>query len=230
MDFIGNFKDNSSNDFSWIIVATDYFTKWVEAIPTKTSTEKVITDFLEERIITRFGVPSKIVTDNAQALCSTGMNAFCLKYGIILSHVSDYYPQGNGQAESSNKNLMTIIKKIVEENKMSWDSKIKYVLWANRITKKSFIRKSHFELVYGLEAQLPVHLALPVYQLLQGVDLEETALQNRVNQIIELDEIRRESYDQNLKSKEKTKKNVDKSIGQKDFKVGDTVLVWDKNR
>ena len=43
------------------LIATDYFTKWVEAIPTKSANEKVIMDFLEDRIITRFGVPSKIV-------------------------------------------------------------------------------------------------------------------------------------------------------------------------
>ena len=67
LDFIGNFKDNSSNGFSWIITATDYFTKWVEAISTKSANEKVVMDFLEDRIITRFGVPSKIVTDNAKA-------------------------------------------------------------------------------------------------------------------------------------------------------------------
>ena len=57
LDFIGNFKDNSSNGYSWVITATDYFTKWVEAISTKSATEKVVMDFLEDRIITRFGVP-----------------------------------------------------------------------------------------------------------------------------------------------------------------------------
>jgi hypothetical protein len=58
---------------------------------------------------------------------------------------------------------MTIVKKIVGENKRSWDSKIKHALWADRITKKATTRKSHFELVYGLEARFPVHLRLPTY-------------------------------------------------------------------
>jgi hypothetical protein len=69
LDFIGKFKDNSSNGYSWVIIVTDYFTKWVEAIPTKSAIEKVVMDFLEDKIITRFGVPSKIVTDNAKAFC-----------------------------------------------------------------------------------------------------------------------------------------------------------------
>ena len=106
---------------------------------------------------------------------------------------------------------MTILKKTVGDNKRSWDGKIKYALWADMITKKNSTGKTPFELVYGLEAQLPVHLTLPVHQLLQGVDLEETALQNRMNQIVELDEIRRKAYDQNFRTQEKTKKTFDKS-------------------
>ena len=156
LDFIGKFHENSSNGYSWILTATDYFTKWVEAIPAKNATEKVIMDFIENNIITRFGVPAKITTDNAKAFSSLEFSSFCFKYGIVLSHSSNYYPQGNGLAESSNKNLITIIKKIVGDNKRSWDSKIKYALWADRITKKKATGKSPFELVYGLDVTLPV--------------------------------------------------------------------------
>jgi transposase InsO family protein len=104
--------------FSW---TTDYFTRWVEVIPTKRETYKVVMEFLEDKIITRFGVPTKITTDNAKAFSSMELSTFCFNYGIVLSHSSNYYPQGNGLAESSNKNLMTIIKKIVGDNKKSWD-------------------------------------------------------------------------------------------------------------
>ena len=190
VDFIGQFKDNSSNGYTWIITATDYFTKWVEAIPTKSATDKVDMDFLEDRIITRFRVPARITTDNAKAFSSTEFSSFCFKYGITLSHSSNYYPQGNGQAESSNKNLMTIVKKIVGDNKRSWDSKIKFALWADKITKKGATRKSPFELVYGLDVTLPVHLKLPVYQLLQAFSTDQNAVQNIMNQLIELDENR----------------------------------------
>ena len=91
------------------------------------------------------------------------MSSFCFKYGIVLSHSSNYYPQGNGLAKSSNKNLMTIIKKTNGDSKKEWDSKIKYALWVDRITKKSSIEKSPFELFYGLDVTLPIHLKLLVY-------------------------------------------------------------------
>jgi hypothetical protein len=98
LDFIGEFKDNSSNGYRWILTTTDYFTRWVEAIPTKKAMEEVVMKFLEEKIITRFGVPAKITTDNAKAFSSMALNEFCFKYGIVLSHSSNYYPQGNGLA------------------------------------------------------------------------------------------------------------------------------------
>ena len=109
LDFIGKFKYNSSNGYSWILIATDYFTKWGETIPTKKETDAIVMDFLEDKIITRFSVPARIITDNGPCFVSSEMSSFYFKYGIILSHSSNYYPQGNGLAELSNKNLMTII-------------------------------------------------------------------------------------------------------------------------
>ena len=155
---------------------------------------------------------------------------FLFKYGIILSHSSNYYPQGNGQAESSNKNLMTVINKIVGENKRAWDGKIRYALWADRITKKASTGKSPFELVYGLDVQFPVHLKLPVYKLLQGFSTDRDAVQNRINQLIELDENRRKAYDHSYTNQEKIKRAFDKSTKQRGFNIGDTVLLLDKRK
>ena len=70
LDFISEFKDNSSNGYQWILTATNYFTRWVDYIPTKKATEEVVMNFLEERIITRFGLLSKITTSNAKAFSS----------------------------------------------------------------------------------------------------------------------------------------------------------------
>jgi transposase InsO family protein len=115
-------------------------------------------NFLEDRIITRFCAPSKITTDNAKGFNSYALVEFCFKYGITLSHSSNCYPQGNGLVESTNKNLVNILKKVVGENKKLWDSKIKYAVWADQITTKTSTRKTPFELVYGLEAKLHVNL------------------------------------------------------------------------
>ena len=90
------------------MTATYFFTKWVEAIPTRNATDKVIIDFIQENILSIFGCPKKLLTDNAQAFKSKSMVALCEKNGIVLKHSTPYYPQGNGLAESSNKNTIRV--------------------------------------------------------------------------------------------------------------------------
>jgi hypothetical protein len=98
-----------------------------------------------------------------------------------LSHSSNYYPQGNGLAESNKKKLMNILKKMVGDNKRSWDNKIKFALWADRITKKSSTSKIPFELLYGIDATLLVHLKIPVYQFVQKYGIDEDFHQNMID-------------------------------------------------
>jgi hypothetical protein len=76
LDFIGEINPHSSAQHRWILIATDYFTKWVEAIPTRKAIDSVVIDFLEENILSRFGCPRKIVTDNAQAFKSMAIVSF----------------------------------------------------------------------------------------------------------------------------------------------------------
>ena len=106
LDFIGEINPSSSGQHKWILTATYFFIKWVEAIPTRNATDKVIIDFIEENILSRFGCPQKLLNDNAKAFKSNAMGAFCEKNGIMLKHSTPSYPQGNGLAESSNKNII----------------------------------------------------------------------------------------------------------------------------
>jgi transposase InsO family protein len=75
--------------------------------------------FPGRKYLSRFGCPQKIVTNNAQAFKSMAMISFFQKYNIVLDHSTTYYPQGNGMAESSNKSLINIIKKVLNRNKRS---------------------------------------------------------------------------------------------------------------
>jgi hypothetical protein len=167
LDFIGEIHPHSNTQHKLILIATDYFTKWVEAISTRNAANLVVTSFLEENILSRFGCPQKIVTDNVQAFKSMGMIIFCQKYNIILGHSTTYYPQGNGLAESSNKSLIIVIKKVLTENKKAWHIHLKYALWDNRISTKRSTRISPFQMVHCTDVILPINLPLPVMKLWQ---------------------------------------------------------------
>eukprot|EP00253_Pinus_taeda_P009015 PITA_09015 len=93
LDFIGEIHPASSGQHRWILTATDYFTKWIEAIPTRQATDSVIISFPENNILSRFGCPFKLITDNAAAFKSKRMVDFCYKYNISLGHSTAYHPQ-----------------------------------------------------------------------------------------------------------------------------------------
>ena len=152
LDFIGEINPSSSGQNKWILVATDYFTKLIEAVPTRNATHQVVMRFLYENIFSRFGYPVRLVTDNAPAFKAGTLVKMCESMGIQLVHSTSYYPQGNGMVESSNKILARIIMKLLETNKNSWHSKLNFALWADRVTDKRSTGTFPFKLVYGTEA------------------------------------------------------------------------------
>jgi hypothetical protein len=99
LDFIGKIHPRSSSQHKWILTSTDYFSKWVEVIPTRNAIDSVVINFLQENILARFGCPIKIITNKAQAFKSVAMIKICQKYNIILGHSTTYYPRGNGLVE-----------------------------------------------------------------------------------------------------------------------------------
>lgn len=168
------------------MTTTDYFRKWNEAALVRNATDVVIIKFLTENILSRFDCPCKLVTINAQSFKSEKLINFCQNHNIIFSHSTPYYPQGNGLAESLNKSLVRIIKKLFAKNKKNWDSKLVYALWADQVSSKKSIGTSPFQLVYGVEAIIPVQLALPVMKFFQEEVEESNPTQRWMLQMIEL--------------------------------------------
>eukprot|EP00253_Pinus_taeda_P008087 PITA_08087 len=194
LDFIGEINPSSSGQHRWILTATDYFTKWIEAIP-----------YLKIWL--------------ASATNST------LLWAIPLHTIPK-----NGLAESSNKSLVNMIKKVLEENKKNWHKKLVNALWADRLTTKRSIGVSPYELVYGLEAKFPSSLGIPVMKLLKESQAEPNDMQRRVNQIICLQQNRDQVYNRVQILQEKLKKDFDRRTKAEDFNMGDKVLKWDSRR
>lgn len=147
-------------------------------------------NFLTENIFIRFGCPHKLVTDNVAAFREKELVDMCNSMGIKLVHSTSYYDQGNGLAESSNKSLIGIIKKLLEENKKNLDSKFKYALWADRVTIKRSTGNYPFKLVYGTEVVFPIQLMLPMARFLQTEQDEEEDMAKIIIDLAEVHQIR----------------------------------------
>ena len=85
IDMIGMIEPKASNGHHFILVEIDYFTKWVEAASYANVTKQVVVRFIKNQIICRYGMPSKIITDNETNLNNNMVEALC-KYIKIAHH------------------------------------------------------------------------------------------------------------------------------------------------
>ena len=100
----------SAKGHKYIIVAVEYFTKWVEAMPTFRNDSETTTLFLFNQVIYHFGIPKYIVTDQGSHFQNNMRAELALKLGFRQEHSSPYYPQANGKFEAMNKSLKTILQ------------------------------------------------------------------------------------------------------------------------
>jgi hypothetical protein len=142
---------HSVGGHGYIIVAVDYFTKWVEAMPTYNNTGKTATLFIFNHIITRFGVPQAIVTDHGTHFRNYMMSELTAKLGLRHENSTPYYPQANGQVEATNKVLSTMLRRMIGIHKSNWHMMFFSALWAYRTSVKTTMGFTPFQLVYGLE-------------------------------------------------------------------------------
>jgi hypothetical protein len=158
------------------------------------------------------------------------MVSFCQKYNIVLGHSIAYYPRGNGLVESLNKSLISIIKKVLSENKNSWHVHLKYTMWANRIGTKKSIGTSPFQMVYGTDVVLPINLALPVMKLWQDEKEEPNPVTRKINHLIEVQQHRAEVDERLQKYQDDMKVLFDRKAKERNFLLGDLVLKWDARK
>jgi len=116
MDLLGPFPA-AVGQKKFLIVAIDYFTKWVEAEPLARITDKQVQEFIWKNIIARFGVPRMLVSDNGRQFESKPTKAYCAQFDIQTRFTSVARPQSNGQAEATDKVILQGIKKKVEAAK-----------------------------------------------------------------------------------------------------------------
>jgi hypothetical protein len=225
LDFIGQIHPPSSKGHRFVLVAMDYFTKWTKAISLKNMAHKEVIEFIMKHIIHKFGIPQTLTTDQGTSFVSGQVKEFIESYKIKLPNSSPYYAQVNGQAESSNKTLIKLIKKKIEDNLRRWHEVLSKALWAHRISRHGATKVTPFELVYGQETVLPVEVNLAAYRLtkqngLSTVDYHDLMMDN----IDEVTDKRLQALKEIEKDKIRVVKAYNKKVKLKTFQVGD--LVW----
>ena len=111
IDFMGPFPSSDMKEY--ILVTVDYVSKWVEAIPTRTNDYREVLIFVTRCIFTRYGCPRAIISDGSSHFNNAHFRALLKNYGVHYRITTSYHPQANGKVEVSNREVKTILKKII---------------------------------------------------------------------------------------------------------------------
>jgi len=145
---------------NYLLVMTEYFTRWVEAIPIKTKEAITVAGVIYRDIFCRYGAPTSILTDQGSEFANNLLTALCQSYGVKKLMTTLKKSSTNGLTERFNRTMWDMLSKKGIEEQTRWDRHIASCLYAYRSQIQESTGKSPYELLYGLPMKLPADTAL----------------------------------------------------------------------
>ena len=158
----------------------------------KKATGVVVANFIRDHIITTFGIPRRLISDNDTPFINKDMKGLTEAYYIKHGRSAPYYPQGKGQAMETNRVMLKILKKMKHEYGGKWSDHLADVLWACRSSVKIATRFLPFSLVYGTEAISPMKLVIPTPRVVLEESQEENEDANNERRLADLEGVEEE--------------------------------------
>jgi transposase InsO family protein len=158
-DFLGPVTKTDRGN-RYLLVFTDYFTRWVVAVPTVDCTAETVAKEFVERIVLNFGAPEEFLSDNGPAFASEVVDRICAMAGTKKLFTTGYRPQANGLVERWNGTVVQSLRASMDDDIKSWDEKVLFITFAYNTAINAATKRTPFELVQGRMARLPIDVVL----------------------------------------------------------------------
>ena len=144
----------------YIFCAIDAFSKWLICVPTSDQTALTITNAFIDQVVSKYGIPRIVITDNGRQFTSRIFNDLQRIYGFEHRTTTTYRPQTNGLTERQNRTVAQMLSNYVDKNGKNWDLFLQLVIFAYNSSVQESTQYSAFEVLFGRAPIVPLDLSL----------------------------------------------------------------------
>jgi transposase InsO family protein len=141
-----------------ILIITDHFTRYAQAIPTRNQTARTTAEVLFNNYIVHYGIPERLHSDQGANFESKVIEELCRMKGIIKSRTTSYHPQGNGMCKRFNRTLLNMLGTLEPDQKKNWKAYVRPLVHAYNCTQHDSTGFPPYYLMFGRNPRLPVDI------------------------------------------------------------------------
>ena len=154
LDFLS--IERSKGGFEKVLVITDHFSRYAQAIPTRNETAKTTARVLFDHYIVYYGFPARIHSDQGANFKSNLIKELCKIARVEKSRTTPYHPMGNGQVERFNQTLLKMLGTLEDYQKSDWKAHVPTLVHAYNATFHDSTGYSPYFLMFGRDPRLAV--------------------------------------------------------------------------
>ena len=210
----------------YVIVITDYLTRFVLAVATRDQTAETTADTLMRKFL-EYGLPERLITDNGPNFRSRVLAQMCKILRTAHTFTTPYHPQFDGLCERFNRTVASMLRGFVADHQRDWDLHLPYLLHAYRAAPQESTKESPFFLMFGRPSRAPLDLYLrpanPGYP-----EAPSEVIRAKPEAVVRMHAAFQAVQGQLRDARDNQKRNHDRISKERHFEVGDEVLLLDE--